>query len=210
MKLIVRKTTSVIAGALVMQLTLVSLVSLFTISISSGKDIYANSTSDGIAGTNAQLEGFTVGTIASLQNDKNRNPIWVVSGLWNTTLVNELLPAQTNVSNLGPSFFNASFDMVMTNGSARHTHTITNFSERESSASDNNMTLVFNGTSTVSMEEEPVENVPTNITILDDNIMSLWLNPRNTENHFGDTPIFGTVMTINDNNAPPDNADNRR
>ena len=91
----------------------------------------------------------------------------------------------------------------MTNGFARHTHTVTDFSERESSSSDKNMTLVFNGTSTVSMEEGPVEKVPTNITILDDNIMSLWLNPRNTENHFGDTPIFGIIMTNNDNNAPP-------
>jgi hypothetical protein len=203
MKLTVGKATTVITGALVMQLALVSLVSLFTMSISSGKDIYASSTSHGIAGINAQLEGFTSGTIASLQNDKNRNPIWVVSGLWNTTLVDELLPAQTNVSNLGPSFFNASFDMVMTNGSARHTHTVTDFSERESSSSDKNMTLVFNGTSTVSMEEGPVEKVPTIITILDGNIMSLWLNPRNTENHFGDTPIFGIIMTNNDNNAPP-------
>ena len=149
----------------------------------------------GFASTGPQEEEFTLGNIASLQNESSLSPAWILSGLWNTSLNHELLSAQANASYLGPSFFNASFEMVKTDGSARHTHAITNFNERESSVSNNNRTLVFNGTATVSMEEGPIENVSTNLTMLNDNIISIWLDPRMTGNHFGDKPIFGIVMT---------------
>ena len=83
--------------------------------------------------------------------------------------------------------------MVLTNGSARHQHRITNFTMAGASLTNNNMTWVINGTSAVTMKDGPVENVPINITIMNNNVISIWLDPIKTNNHFGDTPIFGTV-----------------
>ena len=134
------------------------------------------------------------GTIASLQNDEKGNPSWIVSGYWRTNILAQLtgLPSE-NSSQGDPSLFDASFDMVLTNGSAKHQNSITNFTLAGASLSNNNMTLVFNGSSTVSMNDGPVENVLSNITIMNYDVVSIWLDPAAIDNHFGDTPIFGTV-----------------
>jgi hypothetical protein len=136
------------------------------------------------------------GTIASLQNDENGNLTWILSGNWRTNILTQLIdiPIENSTSADLP-LFDAFFDMVLTNGSARHQHRITNFTFTGASLSNNNMTLVFNGTSTVTMKDGPVENVLSNITILDNNTVSIWLDPTRTNDHFGETPIYGTVMT---------------
>jgi hypothetical protein len=134
------------------------------------------------------------GTIASLQNDEKGDPSWIVSGYWRTNILTQLTGIPSENSSLAdPPLFDASFDMVLTNGSAKHQHSITNFTLAGASLSNNNMTLVFNGSSTVSMMEGPVENVLSNITIMNYDAVSIWLDPAATNNHFGDTPIFGTV-----------------
>jgi hypothetical protein len=139
------------------------------------------------------------GTIASLQNDENGNLTWILSGNWRTNILTQLLGIpMENSSSADLPLFDAFFDMVLTNGSAKHQHRITNFMLTGASLSNSNMTLVFNGTSTVAMKDGPVENVLSNITIMDNNTVSIWLDPTRTSNHFGETPIYGTVraMTI--------------
>jgi hypothetical protein len=139
------------------------------------------------------------GTIASLQNDENGNLTWILSGNWRTNILTQLLGIpMENSSSADLPLFDAFFDMVLTNGSAKHQHRITNFTLTGASLSNSNMTLVFNGTSTVAMKDGPVENVLSNITIMDNNTVSIWLDPTRTNNHFGETPIYGTVraMTI--------------
>ena len=119
------------------------------------------------------------------------NPAWVVSGHWKANLLSN----QSNVSSQsssGPTF-NASVEMIMLNGTAAHTHTITNFVLTNTSM-PNNMTRIFNGTSTASMREGPVTDIPTGISILRDKVISIWLDPSKINNHFGNTPIYGTVM----------------
>lgn len=193
---------SVDKGIVVMTASLILfvLVNFHPMSTSNSQIVYSSSGDGGVTSPSPQEEKFTSGSIASLQNEgslqneSNPRSSWILSGLWNTSLVQELLFSQTNASYSGPSFFNASFEMVKTDGTARHTHTISKFSERESSASNNNMTLIFNGTATVSMVEGPIENVSTNLTVFNDNILSIWLDPRKTSNHFGDLPIYGMVM----------------
>jgi hypothetical protein len=137
------------------------------------------------------------GTIASLQNDENGNLTWILSGNWRTYILTQLIgiPIQ-NSSSAALPLFDAFFDMVLTNGSAKHQHRITNFTLTGASLSNNNMTLVFNGTSTVTMKDGPVENVLSNITVLDNNTVSIWLDPTLTHNHFGETPIYGTVREM--------------
>jgi hypothetical protein len=137
------------------------------------------------------------GTIASLQNDENGNLTWILSGNWRTNILTQLIgnPIQ-NSSSAALPIFDAFFDMVLTNGSAKHQHRITNFTLTGASLSNNNMTLVFNGTSTITMKDGPVENVLSNITIMDNNTVSIWLDPTLTHNHFGETPIYGTVREM--------------
>jgi hypothetical protein len=191
---------SVDKGIVVMTASLILfvLVNFHPMSTSNSQVVYSSSGDGGVTRPGPPEEKFTSGSIASLQNESSlqnqSRPTWILSGLWNTSLVQELLFSQTNASYSGPSFFNASFEMVKTDGTSRHAHTISKFSERESSASNNNMTLIFNGTATVSMAEGPIENVSTNLTVLNDNILSIWLDPRKTGNHFGDLPIYGMVM----------------
>jgi hypothetical protein len=182
--------TVVLAASLI----LFGIVNIHSMTISNSRVVYASNGDSGLASPSPQEERLTSGSIASLQNESSLDSAWILSGLWNTSLVQELLSAQANASYTGPSFYNASFEMVKTDGTARHTHTISNFSERESSASNNNRTLIFNGTATVSMEEGPIENVSANLTVLDDNILSILLDPIKTGNHFGDVPIYGIVM----------------
>jgi hypothetical protein len=138
---------------------------------------------------------FTFGTISSIQNDESGNPAWVVSGHWKANLLSNQsnVTSQGNISSSSGPTFNASVEMIMLNGTAAHTHTITNFLLANTSM-PNNMTRIFNGTSTASMREGPVTDIPTGISIMGDKVISIWLDPSKINNHFGNTPIYGTVM----------------
>jgi hypothetical protein len=138
---------------------------------------------------------YTFGTISSLQNDESGNPAWVVSGHWKANLLSNQsnVTSQGNRSSSSGPTFNASVEMIMLNGTAAHTHTITNFVLANTSM-PNNMTRIFNGTSTASMREGPVTDIPTGISIMGDKVISIWLDPSKVNNHFGNTPIYGTVM----------------
>src|SRR5215213_7208870 len=88
---------------------------------------------------------YAFGTIASLQNDENGNPTWIVSGVWKGSLSmdnktqgvggNQTATTSTTTANataattgsLPNATFNSKFNMVMTNGSAMHDHKIYNF-----------------------------------------------------------------------------------
>jgi hypothetical protein len=154
------------------------------------------------------------GTIASLQNDENGNPTWIVSGVWKGSLsignktqsgggANQTTSTSPTTANataattgsLPNATFNSKFNMVMTNGSAKHDHEIYNF-KLTSMSNPNNTTSVFNGTATITMKQGPVENVPVSIKRIDNNVISLWVDTTKTNNHFGNTPIFGTIEKL--------------
>src|SRR5918999_462386 len=156
---------------------------------------------------------YAFGTIASLQNDENGNPTWIVSGLWKGGLsidnktqggeANQTTSPPTSTANattaakdsLPNATFNSKFNMVMTNGSAMHDHEIYNF-ELTKMSNPNNTTSVFNGTATIPMRQGPVENVPFSIKRIDNNVISVWADPTMINNHFGNTPIFGTIEKL--------------
>src|SRR5918911_5042095 len=128
----------------------------------------------GIPGQSNILEPglYSSGTIASLQNDKDGKPAWVVSGLWRGSLTNLTSSAAmmssssanntTSKTNLPTATFNSVFNMVMLNGSALHKHQISNVTLTGMSMPDKK-TVVYNGTAAKTM------------------------------NHFGNTPIYGTI-----------------
>jgi hypothetical protein len=154
---------------------------------------------------------YAFGTISSLQNDENGNPTWIVSGLWEgrllmdnktqggganqTTSTATATNATAATDSLPNAAFNSKFNMVMTNGSAKHDHEIYNF-KLTSMSNPNNTTSVFNGTATITMKQGPVENVPVSIKRIDNNVISIWADPTKVNNHFGNTPIFGTIEKL--------------
>jgi hypothetical protein len=155
-------------------------------------------------------ENITFGAISSIQNDESGKPAWVVTGRWKGNLLSE------NTSNAGMgnttspfarSPFDTQIEMVRLNGTAGHTHTITNFVLANISQPDN-MTKVFNGTSTASMREGPVTDIPTSIKIMGDKVISIWLDPSKIDNHYGNTPIYGIIIDENVNSQGPPKGNN--
>ncbi|MFL6325205.1 MAG: hypothetical protein ACJ72C_10635 [Nitrososphaeraceae archaeon] len=137
---------------------------------------------------------YARGTIASLQNDKDGKPAWLVSGIWRGSLTNMTSNTMSSLlKNLPTATFNAVFNMVMLNGSALHKHQISNFILIGMSM-PNEKTVVYNGTATITMKEGQVNDVPLSIRTLDDNVISIWVDPAKTMNHFGNTPIYGTII----------------
>ena len=152
---------------------------------------------------------YAAGTVSSIQNDENSNPTWIVSGVWKGSLImnkskediqnnnatnsTSAMTTLNTTAKLPTASFEAVFNMIMTNGSAVHKHSIYDFILTEMTMPDNK-TSVFNGTATITMKNVPVQSIPISIKILSGNIISIWTDPTKLNNHFGDTPIFGTVM----------------
>jgi hypothetical protein len=151
---------------------------------------------------------YAFGTIASLQNDENGNPTWIVSGLWKGSLymdnkiqseVGNQTTTTANTTATTGSLPNATFhskvNMVMTNGSAMHDHEIYDFTLANMSMPDKT-TTVYNGTATITMRQGPVPDVPVSIKSMESNVLSVWVEPTKINNHFGNTPIFGTIEKL--------------
>jgi hypothetical protein len=120
------------------------------------------------------------GGLASIQNDQNGNPSWIVHGVYRMDKMDSTSPT-----------FNATFYMMKLNGSATHTHTISNFKLIGSPITNNNSTT-FNGTATLTMKNGPVTDVPISIRLMNEHAISIWLDPLKTDRHFGDTLIYGS------------------
>ncbi len=143
---------------------------------------------------------YAFGTIAGLQNDQNDNPTWIVSGIWKGSLSSDNKTRgaggnQTDAASTPNATLYSKFDMVMTNGSAAHDHEIYDFTLSDMSM-PNNSTTVYNGTATITMREGPVTNVPVSIKSMESNAISIWADPAMINNHFGNTPIFGTIEKL--------------
>lgn len=151
------------------------------------------------------------GPISSVQNEGNST--WITWGKWN--LVSNHSETLQNDSN--KMDFNASISTVKTDNTEGHKHEIYDFelagvyvtSEPESTI------LMFNGTGTVNTQEALYEKVPISIKIIDSGqmtasidtqsnfvkpfwaskggVIAISIDDRNFHNHFGDSPIFGTV-----------------
>ncbi len=145
---------------------------------------------------------YAGGTISSIQNDESGTPAWILSGLWKGALTNMdksnpdfSTPTvnNNNNDNLPTATFEAEFDMVMLNGSALHKHSIYNFTLADISKVDDK-NYQANGTATVTMKDGPVNNVPLSIKSMNNNVISIWVDPTKVNNHFGKTPIFGLIQ----------------
>jgi hypothetical protein len=135
------------------------------------------------------------GIIASLQLAPDRlAPEWVTAGYWELESDMPLLGAGTNETEPTVTNFSAIVEMTqLADGTFLHQHTISDFRPSAILHADANSTTI-NGTATVVTEEGPTENVPIYIT-LQNNLISIAVDPVATENHFGPTPITGIILT---------------
>ena len=154
-----------------------------------------------------QASNFSFGPIGSIQNDESGQPAWVVVGFWRGNLLSfnetsstaatattmENSEGNNNTSSqIAPPVFNANLRMIMLNGSAPHTHVITNFVLSDVSSNENG-TMTYTGNSTVSMPETPFVDVPTTIKVSGE-IISIFPEPSAVDQHFGSTPIYGVIL----------------
>ena len=121
------------------------------------------------------------GTIKSVQTDAQGK--WNLDGTWSLKGVSS-----------GSPTFTADFSMAKLDGSAKHTHNISDFKMVGKPATDNAGTT-YSGTATVSLKAGPATNVPVTILISNNGDFSLNIDPKATESHFGTTPIMGKVNT---------------
>jgi hypothetical protein len=140
-------------------------------------------------------KGLNYGSIASIQHSEPMNsPEWILSGNWVTNIINKTM---TDFNQTNPAKFEATFIMIMVNGSAAHQHNISNFSLTD--VKTENDTVTYKGLGTVTLKDGPIADVPIEIKIINNNLISIWFDPAfepaKFERHFGATPIYGTVFT---------------
>ena len=83
--------------------------------------------------------------------------------------------------------------MAKLDGSAKHKHNISDFKMVGKPATDTALVLHIAAQPTITMKEKPATNVPVTILISNNGAFSINVDPKATENHFGNTPIMGKV-----------------
>jgi hypothetical protein len=136
--------------------------------------------------TNTTPGNSLKGSLTSIQSDDN-NTSWIVSGAFRMDNMN-------STTTTSPTF-NATFYMMKTDGTAPHKHDIYDLQMTGQPTTKDNSTI-FNGTSTVTMKDGPVQDVPTSVALMDDSAASVWLDPAKVNKHFGDTLIYGTQHLV--------------
>ena len=128
-------------------------------------------------------------SLTSIRSDPVDNKtFWIVSGVFR----------MDNMSDAGAGsspIFNSTFYMVKTDGTALHTRNMYDLQLTGQPSRSGNSTI-FNGTSTVTMREGPVEGIPMSINLMDGSAVSIWLDPTKVGNHFGDTLVYGTQHLV--------------
>ena len=128
------------------------------------------------------------GEIGSIQAAHEGTFAWSTAGDWMVQLDGPLEGrAEPKIQS-----FNATIHMVRLDGNVLHEHRIYNFNQSSVAQVGDDMTT-FNGTMTVTLREGPKENVSGYIQLLGDSI-SIWVDPRAVQEHFGSTPIHGVVL----------------
>ena len=100
-----------------------------------------------------------------------------------------------NISGGKVSQFNASFTMVLTNGSDYHNHSFVNFRPSNSSVAINATgTTLLNGTTDITKDGSVLwHNVTTDIAIQNSTVVRIHLNDGQTNNHFLGQAVYGIV-----------------
>ena len=166
-------------------------MTLYTMMMIAGALLLFSFNVDVIMGIPADLvEGdYLFGRTVGIVDDENGNPVWIISGIWKTNLSNQ---TQTGDNS---TVLDASFEMIKTDGTSKHTHTLTNFVLADISNQNNH--TVYNGTVTISMPQGPVTEVPISIKVVNNSLGLIAIGPNKIDNHFGSEPLYGIPLEEN-------------
>lgn len=134
------------------------------------------------------------GNIISVQVDNSGSPLWILSGKWR---IDDFSENKSNyVTNLKLS---ANITMVSTNGTGEHRHRLIDF--KLTNLTFSNRLAIMNGTASLvtSGNEQPglpalMMNVPITTKIENLRIISIDIDKELSNHHFGESPIFGSVL----------------
>lgn len=136
--------------------------------------------------SNADLSVLKGGITSTSNNGNTTDPAWVLGGAYRFSDFNSSSPT-----------FNATFYMTKVDGTAEHIHHIYDLKvSGEPVVNSSSNSTILNGTTTVTLKDGPVSNVPTQIELLDGSGIAITLDGNMTNNHFGTTPIYGTQHLI--------------
>ncbi|HJU79718.1 MAG TPA: hypothetical protein VJ599_09170 [Nitrososphaeraceae archaeon] len=170
-----RKSVSIFTALLIVTGT----IAIVTYSLSSGEAYPAKG---------KDRKGMTFGAISSIQNNEQGESSWILSGHWITNIINKTMDSFNETN---PAKFDSWVYMVMLDGTAMHKHSISNFSLNDVSNQDN--ATLFKGTVTITLRDGPVEQVPIEINVGNNHVIGLSIDAAKTNNHFGDTPVYGII-----------------
>ncbi len=105
--------------------------------------------------------------------------------------------SQGNVLGIEEAVFSANLRMIMLNGSAPQTHVIRIF--RLSGVSSNeNGTMTCTCSTTISIPESPIVDVPTTVKVSSE-VISIFPDPSSVDGHFDETPIYAAISLGHEN-----------
>jgi len=148
-------------------------------SITSSNTVFGQTNSTAQQQSTSSNTSDKSGIITSVQTDAQGK--WNLNGTWSL-----------KGANSGSPTFTSEFSMAKLDGSAKHKHNISDFKMVGKPATDSSGTT-YSGTATITMKEKPATNVPVTILISNNGAFSINVDPKATENHFGNTPIMGKV-----------------
>jgi hypothetical protein len=137
---------------------------------------------------------YIYGRAVGIVENENGEPLWIIGGTFKSNLItsNQTQPGTNS------TVYNANLEMIKPDGTAKHTHTLTNFVLTDIT-NQNNATL-FNGTGTISMPDTFFTDVPISIKIMNNkNLGIINIDPTKVDNHFGNKPIYGLPLEDSEN-----------
>lgn len=185
-------TTKILTGLLLLSIAAAAGAAPFVLFTGQTSATSNNNATDTVTTADAGNATQLTGSIGSIQNDKEATPLWVTTGHWQLELDGPLPTQSTGAQETNVTMFNATLRMAMiTNGSGLHEHKIYDFKQTNMTQTGNSTTIIH-GLMTITMTDGPIENVPGFIRI-SNNVISVWPNAAEVNQHFGTTPIYGIV-----------------
>lgn len=137
---------------------------------------------------------YVFGPLVGVTSNDTGNVNWVISGTWRSILTNDT-GSNTNenisLNNQSSGAFKAALEMIKPDGKDRHTHTLTDFVVINTTQNANSNSTIFNGTSTISLQEGPAVNIPTSIQrAYNGNVFVISIDPESVDYHFGKSPLI--------------------
>jgi hypothetical protein len=137
------------------------------------------------------------GNIISLHKNDTSNPAWIISGKWKLDQIPNIDTNNSNRTSMQKVNFNASMVMESINGINSHRHKIKDF--KLSNMTFHNRDIIIDGTVTLTSPsgketlDEEIPNIPIRIKIFNLMTITIEMESKMINEHFGGSPIYGKV-----------------